>query len=436
MYNKSFLFDGDTIEFRTRNFYKKTVTDIIEEFQFSKIYFLNSLNRFLKEKKIWTEKLPLSIPEIYPGLAVMNTNPDNNVFFNNGTFHVNITLPTQLDKNGLIKDLDKFIEIHHICIKYIQWIFPLLITTFSSPDFLSFSGKYSKCSARLVISRYIGLGTYDPCKLTAGKQMSTTISNINTTKEIWWQNNLNNELDYLYPENTGYDINFFKHYQHGIEIRIFDAFPNKYISDLFGIIILLLDRVVNYLYEYNDHVNVASNSLEWNKMIKNCLINGSSALISESEKLLFSKIFMFNDDLFKSCKNFRNFNEIFFKKLFEDHCNGNITTKLYPNMKFTYVDLTQWSLAFNYKIFLPHSSKRLFTIWTLYEILKNKDGIYDLNDFLDIELLYIRILWILNFILFKEKKIFIKNKFNNIFEFKEALAFENWFSVDRILFPF
>jgi hypothetical protein len=417
MYMKNFLFDGDTIEFRTLKFYKVTVQDVLKEYKYSKNKFINNLNHFLMHNNMWMHRLPITIPEFYPSLAVMATNPKNNVFFNNGTFHINITLPTKLDSNGKIEDLDNFIDIHHISIKYIQWIIPLLISCFGSPDILSLFGPYSRGSLRMAISRYIGLGTYNPNKITPGKQMGTTLSNINTDETIWWQEKVKNKLNYILPDNTGYDINFFKHYQHGIEIRIFDAFPTDHISDIFAIIILLLERVISLLKVKSSEVTVASKCEIWNQMIERVLVLGSDSFIPKSHIKKLSKIFNYPSKSFRKCNSYKDLATTFFSYLLRDHCNGYITLLMFPNISLINISLNDWYLAFNFRLFIPNSSRRTFTLYTIYEILKNRIQ-SNIDDFLIVEQFYIKVLVTLSIISLKNDLINILINIDSLEDFK------------------
>lgn len=349
MNTKNFLFDGDTIEFRTRNFYKVTVNDILEEYNMNKEYLLNSFNNFVKKQGIWKDKVPFSIPEIYPGFAIMASNPKNNVFFNNGSYHLNITLPTKLDDDAKILEMDTFIDKHHFCIKTLQWIYPFLIVGYGSPDFLSLIGNYSKGSLRLAMSRYIGVGTYNPDKMIPGKQMQISPDDVICDKKNWWQDKIKKSLDYKYPDTIGYDINFSKHYQHGIEIRIFDAFPSKYISDLFSIIILLFEKTCSNLIDYD--IPIASNSPVWNNIMTKLFTIGSNSPITKIERKKISQIFNYSSKKFHNCSTIFDYGQKLFTLMFTENVNGYLPKLMYPNLKLEYIDISQWNLAYNYRIF-------------------------------------------------------------------------------------
>jgi hypothetical protein len=104
------IYDGDTFEFTTVNFYKSNVRNVINELKQIKSVFLREINeKLVKRGTIFTDKI------IYPkynyGFARFLTNINNLGICNNATYHINITLPTKL-RNGNINNeinLKKFI---------------------------------------------------------------------------------------------------------------------------------------------------------------------------------------------------------------------------------------------------------------------------------------------------------------------------------------
>jgi hypothetical protein len=90
-FNKSFCFDGDTIEFMTQNFYKKTIQDVIKELIHDKKVFLDKINAL---------NLPIAKEQQfhYPlknhGFARFTTNKNNLAIFNAGGFDLTRALPT------------------------------------------------------------------------------------------------------------------------------------------------------------------------------------------------------------------------------------------------------------------------------------------------------------------------------------------------------
>ena len=80
------------------------------------------------------------------------------------TYHFNLTIPTELNKDGEIKDKIDFIKKHQRAIRLFQWLSPLFMIKFGSSDYLSHndsSVNLTKASQRCAMSRYIGVGTYE-----------------------------------------------------------------------------------------------------------------------------------------------------------------------------------------------------------------------------------------------------------------------------------
>lgn len=104
-----------------------------------------------------------------------------------------------------------------------------MIAVYGSPDpfslFNEYSNKnnFSKSSQRCAISRYIGIGTYNSDIMKTGKILSLPINEILCNNfDYWWFNKYYEENGYNKLNEIGLDINFNKHYNHGIEIRFLD----------------------------------------------------------------------------------------------------------------------------------------------------------------------------------------------------------------------
>jgi hypothetical protein len=79
------------------------------------------------------------------------------------TYHFNLTIPTELNKDGEIKDKVDFIKNTNVQCLF-QWLSPLFMVKFGSSDYLSHNDttvNLTKASQRCAMSRYIGVGTYD-----------------------------------------------------------------------------------------------------------------------------------------------------------------------------------------------------------------------------------------------------------------------------------
>jgi hypothetical protein len=306
-YKENFVYDGDTIEFITQDFYKTNVKDVIEELKTIK-------NRFIEEiQPIFPKKIQL-LKKNYP-FAVYLTNLKNVSLFNNGTIHFNFTLPTQLNENGEIKDKEQFINDHRNAIRVLQLFEPIFIAIYGSPDpFFHIS------SQRCAVSRYIGIGTYDTLKMERGKILHVESSSF--SDDFWYhQPSVYKKLDKI-----GLDINFNKHHYHGIEFRIFDYILDEYLEEVITFMIHLFDHSLEY--EYID--NIVSFK-QWNELVLNCLQNGKETIIPSSQMFLFNMVFQ------KTYKpmNVVEFYELITTELKEKYKGGKCSIYMIENKEYS-----------------------------------------------------------------------------------------------------
>jgi hypothetical protein len=259
-YNYNFCFDGDTIEFITQDFYCTTVDQCVTELVDFKKYFLETLKKgmyHLHKKDTWLEGT-LCYPPVNHGLAVFHTNRENVAIFNNSTYHINLTMPTLLNEDGLIADWPAFLEKHRQLARLFQWMSPLLVAQYGSGDVMGRLEKkddenednkfqFPSGSQRLCVSRYVSVATYDTDVMRPGKLLVFENPKLPWMKEIYDKE----ECAYNMLNLCGCDINFHKHINHGLEFRIFDWFPEQ-----------LLPKVLRLFVYMADEANEAFNSLE------------------------------------------------------------------------------------------------------------------------------------------------------------------------------
>jgi len=272
LFEKNMIYDGDTFEFTTFKFYKTNVKSVIQELNYIKMLFLDEINtqRIFKDEVIY--------PAYNYGFANFQTNLKNLAICNNGTYHINITLPTELNSEGEIKNLETFKNTHANAIRAIQWIEPLLCALYGSPDILHMlNSSYTGGSQRLGLSRYIGLGTYNTHTMEKGKLLDS-FDPKNT-----YLNELHKESPYILPETTGYDFNYNKFTKHGIELRIFDYFPEEYLESLINLLILIC------AYSTTTEIPILNDI--WNNLAIDCIKNGSSVRIRPNKYSILYEIF-------------------------------------------------------------------------------------------------------------------------------------------------
>ena len=232
---KNMIYDGDTFEFTTFKFFKATVASTVKELRDVKKQFLDEMNKRLVSN-LTIFKRVLTYPDHNYGFVRFLSNLSNIAVCNNATYHVNLTLPTKLDSSGNIQNPEQFKAQHANAIRAIQWIEPLIVSLYGSPDILhAINPEYAQGSQRLALSRYIGLGTYNTTAMEKGKLLDTFN---HKTGETYFTD-MHAHSPYLPPETIGYDFNYNKFKNHGIEFRILDWFPEEHLEDIMNLLILI-----------------------------------------------------------------------------------------------------------------------------------------------------------------------------------------------------
>lgn len=277
-YEKSYIFDGDTVEFMTQRFYKAKVRDVVDELIEVERDFMRAFNSLPREGILKTYGPFRIAKQNYPFASYL-TNLKNNAMFNNGTIHINITLPTMLNNKAEVADMDLFIEQHRNYARVIQWISPLLLAKYGTYDPLCESKtngeRFSAGSQRVAVSRYIGLGTYDTDTMETGKILTR---GRNKLIDIDWYESFHKKVDYKFLDDLGMDINFNKHFCHGLEFRILEAIPYDDIYDVLTMMVYLADFSLARVVQNPKKCKV------WHKLAENCVHNGKGYYIDVSDQ--------------------------------------------------------------------------------------------------------------------------------------------------------
>jgi hypothetical protein len=287
--DKEWLFDGDTIEFNTLNFYDATLNNVLDELSYNKKKFITEINQSFESLGIFKYGKLDIMSQNHP-FATFMTNFSKITIFNNGTLHYNLTLPTQLNNKCKIANYESFLQDHKKAIRIIQFMEPFLISVYGTPDiFSNIPGfldlhLFSKSSQRCAVSRYIGIGTYDTDIMERGKIMTIPVDDLSYR----WFNTFYQNIAYTKLDEIGLDINFNKHYNHGIELRFLEHIidENK-IKESFEFIILLMDCILD---NANDIANPIYNKT-WNGFVTNIMIHGNTYELNNEEQELYEHIF-------------------------------------------------------------------------------------------------------------------------------------------------
>jgi len=270
VYDHSVVFDGDSIEFITQQFYNTTVADCVAELCTLKQRFLKEISPYFTQ---WGE---ITFPAHNHGLVTFLTTHRRNLgLCNNGTLHLNLTLPTVLE-NGIIANKHKFAEDHLRFVACIKMLEPLLVACYGTPDVFSVVDEnalgYSIGSLRVSLSRYISLQTFDVSRPVNGK----LLLQLKPTDPAFWYNQMQ-ESPYVCNKEIGFDVNFNKFKNHGVELRFFDWFPEAYVGDVLNLLILLAEHSLRHT------PSIAFDKSRYNRILAGCVRDGFRHTLSAEE---------------------------------------------------------------------------------------------------------------------------------------------------------
>lgn len=237
-------------------------------------------------------------PPVNHGLALLHTNQNNVAIFNNGTYHINITLPTKLDEYGRIENWSEFVDKHRQMARLFQWITPLLIAKLGSGDCFRHISKSSgelhfpQGSQRCCVSRYIGVATYDTVAMKPGKILIIDNPKMPWMREIYEKP----ECAYKMLESVGLDINFHKHHNHGLEFRIFDWFPESMLPFVMSLFVYMADEALTHvpLNEEKEETKVEVSDPRFDKTYNHLLARAiwdGNVEVTNEEVQLLCKVF-------------------------------------------------------------------------------------------------------------------------------------------------
>jgi hypothetical protein len=163
-----------------------------------------------------------------------------------------------------------------------------VIAVFGTKDPLSeVNPIYTKASQRCAVSRYIGIGTYDTYNLPAGKIVTVPVAEIRgSSQDFWWYKVYHQDSGYVPLKELGMDISYRKHYNHGVEIRFLDWFPEEKLKGLIEFYLCLGDASLDGAMPAEPVMSKA-----WNEFVVSVLKEGSTAIVSADMIIALSKLF-------------------------------------------------------------------------------------------------------------------------------------------------
>ncbi len=285
-------FDGDTVEFMTQAFRCATVEQVLLELHDAKHRWMAALQDGLKTIRCEAAlKGPVSWPTQNHGFAVFLTNRRNVAIFNNGTYHINITAPSRLGKDGEIEDWPRFQHIHRQAARLFQWLSPFFVAAYGSGDIFSQIGgghAFPAGSQRLAASRYVSVGTYDTRLMPRGKIVTTPTAEMVPLPAWWHEMYAARQVAYEKLDSIGYDINFNKFPNHGLEFRIFDWFGEESLGELLEVLVAMMDHAM--AVPRTKEIPFPQDSAVWRKVLGRTVWEGTDALLLPRELRVFAAV--------------------------------------------------------------------------------------------------------------------------------------------------
>ena len=142
-----------------------------------------------------------------------------------------------------------------------------------------------------------------------GKILTVPYSTLDVAKQdFWWYNTYHASSGYMKLETVGMDINYKKHYTHGIELRILDWFDESRLQELCRLLIYVADASADA-----KHIVNPSYSKTWNNLVVSVLQLGVDYILPLHVIAVYEKIF--NVELIDFVGDCYQFLKILTKKL-------------------------------------------------------------------------------------------------------------------------
>lgn len=369
--NKNYLYDASKIEFVTRNFYKSNVSLVVRDLISTRNNFMSCFSEYMQ------------IDDLQPmmwnyGLVQYFSNSDNIEIYNIGSYHLNLTLPTKLDSHAEIANSESFIRQHQMAIRVVQWMQPFLMAIYGSPDFLSLvdNESYAAGSLRCLISQYLSIGTYDSDLMMRGKLAGSPREQHDVYhREKSWYQQLAAKCKYQFGPKIGFDVNFAKHYQSGIEFRFPDYFPTDCLEDFLNLIVLLMAHSLT--------VNVATKPVEfalWHDFTAKTFMTGCRVTISaELVTLINAEVAL---DIAVRKYSASDYLTTLTQFLWSKYRDSDCCQCFSPNMplpRIWNVNLAMWHA--NYLQYLPVDDYEDARVEKLYQIYQSRHTVKSDNDY-------------------------------------------------------
>jgi hypothetical protein len=119
-----------------------------------------------------------------------------------------------------------------------------------------------------------------------GKVLTLEIEKIRASETpYWWYRRFHETSAYRELDKIGLDINYKKHYNHGIELRFFDWFIEDKLEELIKFLVCLADCALT-----RGESDVPAMSETWNDLVLGVFKEGPQFLMTDEMTAMYEKI--------------------------------------------------------------------------------------------------------------------------------------------------
>lgn len=308
-------FDESLIKISTSDIYDTTTEKCIHELITSCEDITHNLRNIFSEHDILSSYGLVRLQDYNYCVVKYFDDPIHYFSFSPGaSYNIFLMLPTDLNLTGVPKNMNEFIEQHNNAIRAIQWIEPLMIAVYGTPDLLSvFDPSFSKGSKRNSIGSESCPGSYD-----STKEYSTDT----TTDMPSWFHQYHTNTGYVVNTVFGLDIILRKTKCYGIEIRFMDHVLPSHMYNIINIILLLCQHALT-----NPVSNPVTNTT-WNDAILRALRDGHEMRLCHEYINCINKEF----EMELSSSSLIDFFGIFSDNIFYRYHKSDFIRNASPNM--------------------------------------------------------------------------------------------------------
>jgi hypothetical protein len=138
-------------------------------------------------------------------------------------------------------------------------------------------------------------------------------------KPFWWYKQYHSDSGYVMLDELGMDISYRKHYNHGVEIRFLDWFPETMLKEVLEFYVYFADLSLDHMIHMPDESIMNE---EFNNLIVNMLKHGSGYILPLTTIKLYESLLGILGISIVDIPNIKNVYEAIFKTMRNKYRDG------------------------------------------------------------------------------------------------------------------